>query len=193
MNTQRLNSFTDGVIAIIITIMVLALPVPTGGGMKALQPLWVLFAAYALSFLKVGIYWSQHHHMLLASRRVSGGVLLANLFFLFWLSLMPFVVRWIGEAGITRDTVIAFGVINLACTLSSALLLLALLQANDADSPIAKAARKRVKGIITILAYVAAIGLAFVWPLAAVAIYVAVALMWLVPDKRFELLIDLSV
>jgi uncharacterized membrane protein len=192
MNTQRLNSFTDGVIAIIITIMVLALPVSTGGGIEALRPLAVLFAAYALSFLKVGIYWSQHHHMLLASRRVSGRVMLANLFFLFWLSLMPFVVRWIGEAGITRDTVIAFGVINLACALSSALLLVALLQANDSDAPIAKAARSRVKGHITILAYVVAIGFAFIWPLAAVAIYLAVALMWLVPDKRFERLIDLS-
>jgi uncharacterized membrane protein len=190
MNTQRLNSFTDGVIAIIITIMVLALPVPTGGGMKALQPLSVLFAAYALSFLKVGIYWSQHHHMLLASRRVSGPVLLANLFFLFCLSLMPFVVRWVGEAGITRDTVIAFGVVNLACTLSSALLLVALLRANDADSPIAKAAHNRIKGPVTIVAYVVAIGIAFVWPLAAVAIYVAAALMWLIPDKRFEQLID---
>jgi uncharacterized membrane protein len=190
VNTQRLNSFTDGVIAIIITIMVLALPVPTGGGMGALRPLLVLFAAYALSFLKVGIYWSQHHHMLLASRRVSGPVLLANLFFLFWLSLMPFVVRWIGEAGITRDTVLAFGVINLACTLSSALLLLALLRANDSDAPIAKAARKRAKGNLTILAYIVAIGLAFEWPLAAVAIYFAVAALWLVPDKRFEQLID---
>jgi|SRR5947209_10426091 len=189
MNTNRLNSFTDGVVAIIITIMVLALPVPTGGGMKALAPLWVLFAAYALSFLKVGIYWSQHHHMLLASRRVSGPALLANLFFLFCLTLMPFVVRWIGEAGITRDTVIAFGVVNLCCTLSSALLVLTLLRANDSDSPIAKAARNRIKGPVTISAYVVAIGLAFAWPLAAVAIYVLVALMWLVPDKRLEQLI----
>src|SRR3954453_2158058 len=151
--------------------MVLALPVPKGGGLEALRPLAVLFVAYALSFLKVGIYWSQHHHLLLASRRVSGGVLLANLFFLFWLSLMPFVVRWIGEAGITRDTVIAFGVINLACTLSSALLLLALLSANGPDSAIAKAAQKRGKGNITILAYVVAIALAFVSPIASIAIY----------------------
>ena len=113
MTTQRLTSFTDGVIAIIITIMVLELPVPTSGGMPALQPLSVLFAAYALSFVKVGIYWSQHHHMLQAARRVNGPVLLANLFFLFWLSLIPFVVRWVGEAGITRDTVLAFGVIML--------------------------------------------------------------------------------
>src|SRR5438445_10090078 len=128
--------------------------------MGASKPLTVLFVVYALSFLKVGIYWSQHHNLLQASKRVNGQVLLANLFFLFWLSLMPFVVRWIGEAGITRDTVLAFGVINLACALSSGLLLLALLRANDSDSPIAKAARNRGKGTITILAYVLAIGLA---------------------------------
>src|SRR5438132_13275748 len=113
MNTNRLNSFTDGVIAIIITIMVLELPVPKAPGMTALQPEFTLFGAYALSFVKVGIYWFQHHHLLQASKRVDGRVLLANLFFLFWLSLIPFVVRWVGEAGVTRDTVLAFGVLML--------------------------------------------------------------------------------
>jgi len=190
MNTNRLNSFTDGVVAIIITIMVLALPVPQSPGMAALKPLGVLFAAYALSFVKVGIYWSQHHNMLQASRKVSGAVLLANLFFLFWLSLVPFVMRWVGEAGITRDTVLAYGVLMLLCALSSGLLFLALIRANDADSPITKAAQGGRKGQITILAYLLAIALAFLWPYAAIAIYVAVAAMWLVPDKRFEALID---
>jgi uncharacterized membrane protein len=190
MTTQRLTSFTDGVIAIIITIMVLELLVPRAAGMTALQPLSVLFAAYALSFVKVGIYWSQHHNVLQASKRVNGPVLLANLFFLFWLSLIPFVVRWVGEAGITRDTVLAFGVVMLLCSLSFALLLFALLGANEADAPINKAARRGRKGQITIVAYVLAIAIAFLWPYAAVAIYIAVALMWLVPDKRFESLID---
>ncbi|HWI88318.1 MAG TPA: TMEM175 family protein [Sphingomicrobium sp.] len=190
MNTQRLTSFTDGVIAIIITIMVLVFPVPQGAGMAALKPLWVLFAAYALSFVKVGIYWSQHHHMLQAARRVDGRVLIANLFFLFWLSLVPFVVRWVGEAGITRDTVLAFGVIMLLCALSIGLLFFALLAANDADAPIKKAARRGRKGQVTILAYVLAIATAFLWPYVAVAIYIAVALMWLIPDKRFEKLIE---
>jgi uncharacterized membrane protein len=190
MNTGRLNSFTDGVIAIIITIMVLELPVPKAAGMAALVPLSVLFAAYALSFVKVGIYWSQHHNVLQAARRVNGQVLLANLFFLFWLSLIPFVVRWIGEAGVTRDTVVAFGAIMLLCSLSFALLLYALLGANEADAPISKAARRGRKGQITLVAYVLAIGTAFLWPLVAVAIYIAVAAMWIVPDKRFEKLID---
>ena len=189
MNTNRLNSFTDGVVAIIITIMVLELPVPKAPGMAALAPLTVLFAAYALSFIKVGIYWAQHHNMLQAARRVSGTVLLANLFFLFWLSLVPFVVRWIGDAGITRDTVLAFGVIMLLCFLSSALLRAALLAANDADAPIVRASGKSWKGVATLIAYVAAIPLALLWPWLSVAIYVAVALIWLVPDKRFEQLI----
>jgi uncharacterized membrane protein len=187
---SRLTSFTDGVIAIIITIMVLELPVPQAPGMAALQPLSVLFAAYALSFVKVGIYWSQHHNVLQASKRVNGQVLLANLFFLFWLSLIPFVVRWVGEAGVTRDTVLAFGVIMLLCTLSFALLLGALVKANREDAPIVRAGRSGRKGQITILAYLLAIALTFWWPLAGVAIYIAVALMWLIPDKRFEALID---
>ena len=189
MTTARLNSFTDGVIAIIITIMVLALPVPAAAGMAALKPLSVLFAAYALSFVKVGIYWSQHHNMLQAARRVDGRVLLANLFFLFWLSLVPFVVRWVGEAGITRDTVLAFGVIMLLCALSMALVRSALLAANDEDAPIARAAAHGHKGQITLLAYLLAIPIAFFFPYVAVAIYLAVAAMWIVPDKRFEQLL----
>ncbi|HSQ99324.1 MAG TPA: TMEM175 family protein [Sphingomicrobium sp.] len=190
MNTNRLNSFTDGVIAIIITIMVLELPVPRAAGIGALKPLTVLFAAYALSFVKVGIYWSQHHNMLQAARKVSGPVLLANLFFLFWLSLIPFVVRWVGEAGITRDTVLAFGVIMLLCSVSFAILRATLIAAEGEDSAVAKATARGRKGLITILAYLISIAAVFVSPYAAVAIYIAVAAMWLVPDQRFERLID---
>ena len=190
MNTNRLNSFTDGVIAIIITIMVLELPVPKAAGMAALKPEATLFAAYALAFIKVGIYWFQHHHLLQASKRVDGRVLLTNLFFLFWLSLVPFVVRWVGEAGVTRDTVVAFGVVMLLCASSVALLRSALLAANDADAPIATLAARGRKGQVTITAYIIAIGVALLWPLIAVAIYFAVAAMWLVPDRRFEQLVD---
>ncbi len=189
MNTSRLNSFTDGVIAIVITIMVLALPVPKGAGLAALKPLSVLFAAYALSFVKVGIYWSQHHNMLQAARRVNGEVLLANLFFLFWLSLVPFVVRWVGEAGITRDTVLAFGIIMLLCFLSSVLVRAALLGANDADAPIVKASGRSWKAIVTLISYLLAIPFAFLWPWLSIAIYIGVALIWVIPDKRFEALI----
>jgi uncharacterized membrane protein len=189
MNTNRLNSFTDGVIAIIITIMVLTLPVPKSPGMAALKPEIALFGVYALSFIKVGTYWFQHHHLLQASRRIDGRVMLANLAFLFWLSLVPFVVRWVGEAGITRDTVIAFGVIMLLCALSVALLTYALLAANDRDSPVAKAIGRGYKGRFTIASYVVAIAIAFIWPITAIVIYFAVAAMWLVPDKRFEQLV----
>lgn len=190
MKTDRLNAFTDGVIAIIITIMVLALPVPKGAGLAALKPLSVLFAAYALSFVKVGIYWSQHHHMLQAATKVDGRVLLANLFFLFWLSLVPFIVRWVGEAGITRDTVLAFGVDMLLCALSFALIRNALIACNGRrESSIAQATARGWKGIITILAYFVSIGVVFVSPFAASAIYFAVAALWLVPDKRFERLV----
>lgn len=190
MNTNRLNSFTDGVIAIIITIMVLELPVPRAAGIGALKPLTVLFAAYALSFVKVGIYWSQHHNMLQAARKVSGPVLLANLFFLFWLSLIPFVVRWVGEAGITRDTVLAFGVIMLLCSVSFAILRSTLIAAEGKDSAVAKATARGRKGLVTILAYLISIAAVFISPYAAVTIYIAVAAMWLVPDQRFERLID---
>src|SRR6478672_13773836 len=164
--------------------MVLELPVPKAPGLVALQPLTVLFVVYALSFVKVGIYWSQHHNMLQAARKVNGPVLLANLFFLFWLSLVPFVVRWVGEAGITRDTVIAFGLLMLLCFFSFALLLYSLLQANDEDVPLRKVIRRGHKGPITVLAYALAIATAFLRPYVAVAIYIAVAGMWLVPDKR---------
>jgi uncharacterized membrane protein len=190
VKADRLNAFTDGVIAIIITIMVLELPVPHGTGMAALKPGLPLFAAYALAFIKVGIYWFQHHHLLQAARRVDGRVLLANLFFLFWLSLVPFVVRWVGEAGITRDPVLAFGVIMLLCALSTALLRAALLAANDADAPIARLAGRGRKGQVTIALYVLAIPIALAWPYAAIAIYFAVAAVWLVPDKRFEQLAE---
>src|SRR5215217_4789993 len=158
--------------------MVLELPVPKLAGMAALKPELPLFGAYALSFIKVGIYWSQHHHMLQAAKRVDGRVLLSNLFFLFWLSLIPFVVRWVGEAGITRDTVLAFGVVMLLCALSVALLRAALLAANDADAPIAQATSRGRKGQVTIAAYVLAIGLALAWPYVAIAIYFAVAAIW---------------
>ena len=193
MTSARLTSFTDGVVAIIITVMVLALPVPKAPGMAALAPLSVLFAAYALSFVKVGIYWSQHHNLLQAARKVNGPVLLANLFFLFWLSLIPFVVRWVGEAGVTRDTVLAFGVIMLLCATSFALLRSALLAANDADAPIVRASSggwTGWKGVATLVAYVIAIGVVFLSPAIAVLIYIAVAALWLIPNRRLEQFIE---
>ena len=190
MKPQRLEAFTDGVVAIIITIMVLELPVPRAGGMEALQPLAVLFAAYAVAFIKVGMYWMNHHHMLQSARKVDGRVLLANLLLLFWLSLVPYVVRWIGEAGVTRDTVAAFGVLMFLCAVSYGLLRNRLVAADAPDCPLALATGGDRKGRISILAYAIAIGAAFLWIPIAIAIYLAIAAMWLVPDKRFEQLTE---
>ena len=186
MKTQRLEAFTDGVVAIIITIMVLELPVPRVAGMTALQPVAVLFAAYAVAFIKVGMYWMNHHHMLQAARKVNGSALLANLLLLFWLSLVPYVVRWVGEAGVTRDTVAAFGVLMFLCALSYALLKRALVAADAPDCPIAQATGRDLKGLISIAAYAVAVAAAFVWFPLAIALYLAVAGMWLIPDRRFE-------
>ena len=186
MKPDRLCAFTDGVIAIVITIMVLELPLPGEAGMRALRPVLPLFGIYALSFAKVGIYWVNHHHLLCAARKVDGRVLLANLFQLFWLSLIPWVMRWIGEAGLTRDTVLAFGAVMLMSALGFALLRSALLAANADDSPIVRASSHGRKGQITLISYVVALPLAFASPLASIIIYVIVALMWLIPDKRFE-------
>lgn len=186
MNTTRLEAFTDGVVAIIITIMVLELPVPEAPGMSALRPSAELFAAYAVAFIKVGMYWMNHHHMLQVARKVDGRALLANLGLLFWLSLVPFVVRWVGEAGVTRDTVAAFGFLMLMCALSYALLKRALIAADGPDSPVVQATGSDPKGRISILAYAIAIGAAFLWTPLAIAIYLAIAAMWLIPDRRFE-------
>ena len=186
MKTDRINAFTDGVIAIIITIMVLELPVPKAPGIAALKPELFLFGAYALSFIKVGIYWSNHHHMLQAVKRINGRVLWANLFLLFWLSLIPFVVRWIGEAGVTRDTVFAFGAVMLMCSIAYGLLKQSLIAAEGPDSRVAEATGRDAKGLISIAAYVAALAITMASPLIAILVYFAIAALWLIPDRRFE-------
>jgi uncharacterized membrane protein len=186
MKPDRLNAFTDGVVAIIITIMVLSLPVPRGGDLRALQPDIALFGAYALSFVNVGIYWNNHHHMMQTARRVDGRVLWANLFLLFWLSLFPFLIRWIGEVGVTALPLAAFGAILLLAGFAYYLLERALIAAEGEESPIAKAVGAKTKEWMSVALYAAAIFLAFVSPWISVGIYVAVAVLWLVPDRRFE-------
>jgi uncharacterized membrane protein len=186
MKPDRLNAFTDGVVAIIITIMVLSLPVPRRGDFAALRPDITLFGAYALSFVNVGIYWNNHHHMMQTARRVDGRVLWANLFLLFWLSLFPFLIRWIGEAGVTALPVAAFGVILLLAGLAYYLLERALIDAEGDTSKIAKAVGSKTKEWISVALYAAAVAIAFVSPWLSVAIYLVVAALWLVPDRRFE-------
>jgi uncharacterized membrane protein len=192
MKPDRLNAFTDGVVAIVITIMVLSLPVPNGGSLAALRPDITLFGAYALSFVNVGIYWNNHHHMMQTARRVDGRVLWANLFLLFWLSLFPFLIRWIGEAGVTALPVAAFGVILLLAGLAYYLLERALIAAEGEDSKIAKAVGNKTKEWLSVALYAAAVAIAFISPWISVVIYLVVAAAWLVPDRRFEQQSDLQ-
>ena len=186
MKPDRLNAFTDGVFAIIITIMVLELPTPKGSDFAALRPDLTLFGAYALSFINVGIYWNNHHHMMQTARRVDGPVLWANLFLLFWLSLFPFLIRWIGEVGLVAMPVAAFGVILLLAGAAYFLLERALIAAEGDDSGIARAVGSKGKEWLSVALYAAAVALAFVSPWISVAIYLAVSAIWLVPDRRFE-------
>jgi len=187
MKPDRLCAFTDGVIAIIITIMVLELPTPHGTGWMSLKPEATLFGAYVLSFINAGIYWNNHHHMLQSARRVDGRVLWANLLLLFWLSLFPFVIRWIGEAGVTALPVAAFGVALLLAGFAYQLLEVALIKAEGEQSKVAQAVGAKVKEWVSIALYLTAVVVAFlVSPWISVAIYFGVSAMWLVPDKRFE-------
>jgi uncharacterized membrane protein len=187
MKPDRMNAFTDGVIAIIITIMVLELPVPEGSGSGALRPLMPIIGAYVLSFVYVGIYWNNHHHMMQTARRIDGRVLWSNLHLLFWLSLFPFVIRWIDERGVTRFPVAAFGLVLLLAAIGYLLLEKALIRAEGEDSVVARAVGSSVKEWLSMAAYAAGIAAAF-WlsPLLSIALYVAVAFLWLVPDRRFE-------
>jgi len=188
MKPERLNAFTDGIMAVAITIIVLELPIPKQPGLRALIPELPLLGLYALAFTKVGIYWTNHHHMLQAVKRIDGRVLLMNLLLLFWLSLIPFVIRWVGQAGITSDTVVAFGAIMLLSALSYAFLKRALIRCEGEDSRIAQATGRDMKGRLSLAAYAIALVIAYFAPLVAILIYIAVSLMWLIPDRRFEAL-----
>lgn len=186
MHKTRLEAFSDGVLAIIITIMVLEIKVPHGEGLDALRPLLPVFFSYVLSFIYVGIYWNNHHHMLHATRKVSGGVLWANLHLLFWLSLLPFASGWMGENHFAPMPVALYGVILLMAGFAYWLLARAIIRADGPESLLARAIGKDWKGNASVLLYLVAIPLTFFNEWVAEAIYVGVALMWLVPDRRIE-------
>jgi uncharacterized membrane protein len=186
MTKGRLEAFSDGVIAILITIMVLELKVPHGADFAALRPMLPIFVAYVMSFVVLAIYWNNHHHMLHATRHVTGGVLWANVHLLFWLSLIPFTTAWMGESGFASFPTAAYGAVLLLAGVSY-LILQTTIIANDAMAPeVADVLRHDVKGTISAILYAAAVPLAFVHRAIAGAIYAAVALMWLVPDRRIE-------
>jgi uncharacterized membrane protein len=187
MKPDRLNAFTDGFFAIVITVMVLELHVPEGTGFEALRPELPLFAAYVLSFIYVGLYWNNHHHMMNSAKRVNGGVLWSNLGLLFWLSLFPFVIRWVGERGVTPLPVAAFGVVLFMAAIFYWVLERSLIAAEGGNSEIAKVVGAKQKEWISMAAYVLGLASDFlVSPYLAVAFYIAVAILWLVPDQRFE-------
>ncbi|HET6227011.1 MAG TPA: TMEM175 family protein [Bacteroidia bacterium] len=186
MKKGRLEAFSDGVIAIIITIMVLELKVPHTEDLNSLKPLLPVFLSYILSFIYLGIYWNNHHHLIHAAEKITGGVLWANLHLLFWLSLVPFVTSWMGESHFSAAPTASYGFVLLMAAISYWLLQNQLIVVNGKDSVLAKALGKDFKGKISPVLYIAAIPLAFVSEWISGFIYVLVALMWLIPDRRLE-------
>jgi uncharacterized membrane protein len=186
MGKGRLEAFTDGVIAIIITIMVLEMKVPQGADLAALRADLPVFLVYGLSYVNVAIFWNNHHHMLHATGRVDGRVLWANLFLLFWLSLVPFVIRWMDETGFAALPTAAYGIVLAMAAVGYTLTQRALIASNGKDSPLAAALGSDLKGKASLGLYIAAIPLAFLSPWLAIALYIVVALMWFVPDRRIE-------
>jgi uncharacterized membrane protein len=186
MGSARLEAFSDGVIAVIITIMVLDLKAPHGDSLAALAPLLPVFLSYVLSFVYVGIYWNNHHHMLHTVHKVSGAMLWANLHLLFWLSLIPFVTGWMDENHFAAVPTAMYGVVLLMCAIAYWILQNVIIAAQGPDSVLQHAVGGDWKGKLSPLLYLVAIALAFAWQPAAHAIYVIVALIWLIPDRRIE-------
>jgi len=187
VETNRLEAFSDGVLAVIITIMVLELKVPHGAGLEVLAPLWPVFLSYVLSFVYIGIYWNNHHHMLKAVKTISGGAMWANLHLLFWLSLVPFTTGWMGENHFERAPTVVYGFNMLSCALAYTILQATLVRSEGRDHTLGKATRRDVKGKVSLVLY--AMGIAPAWatePRAGFAFFVAVAMIWLVPDRRIE-------
>ena len=186
MPKSRLEAFSDGVIAVIITIMVLEMKVPHGTDLASLAPLWPVFLAYVLSFVYVGIYWNNHHHLFLACQRVNGSILWANLHLLFWLSLIPFVTGWMSENHFAALPVAAYGIVLLMSGFSFVLLTQCLIAIHGEDSDLARWLRGDRKGKISVTIYAIAIPLAFVEWWIAIGLYALVAAIWFVPDRRIE-------
>jgi len=186
MHKGRLEAFSDGVVAIILTIMVLELKVPHGDDPAAPRALIPVFISYVLSFLHVGVYWNNHHHLFQAVHQVNGRILWSNLHLLFWLSLVPFATGWMGENEFAPWPVALYGVVLMMCGVAYYILTRALLSHHEASSPLARAIGSDFKGRISVVLYVAALPLAFVNRWLAVGLYLCVILTWLVPDRRIE-------
>jgi uncharacterized membrane protein len=192
MTKGRLEAFTDGVFAIIITIMVLELKVPHSTSFSALRSVMPVFLSYVLSFLYVGVYWNNHHHLLQAAERVDGKILWANLHLLFWLSLAPFTTAWLGENRIAPGPVAMYGVMLLFAGIAYFILTKALIAQHGKDSKIADLIGKDKKGLASLLIYLVALPLSFITPIVSCAGYVLVLVMWLIPDPRIEKRLDID-
>jgi uncharacterized membrane protein len=186
MVKDRVEAFSDGVIAIIITIMVLELKVPHGVELADLRPVLPVFLSYVLSFIYVGIYWNNHHHMLQSVESVNGSILWANLHLLFWLSTVPFVTSWMGEHPLATAPVALYGVVLFMAAIAYTLLTILLIRHEGPDSALAKAVGRDVKGKASLILYAIGIAAAFFQPVVALALYVTVAATWVVPDRRVE-------
>jgi uncharacterized membrane protein len=184
--TSRVEAFSDGVMAVIITIMALELKAPAGGAVTDLRARLPALLVYVLSFTFIGIYWNNHHHLLRAARQITGAVMWANLHLLFWLSLIPVLTEWIGEHSSRRAPAVTYGVICLGASIAFYLLTRAIIAADGKDSAVAIALGSDFKGRISSLLYLAATALAFLSPYVAYGIFAAVAILWLVPDRRFS-------
>ncbi|MBK7455624.1 MAG: DUF1211 domain-containing protein [Anaerolineales bacterium] len=186
MSKGRLEAFSDGVLAIIITIMVLELKVPDGADLTALQPLIPVFASYTLSFVFIGIYWNNHHHLFQAVQKINGNVLWANMHLLFWISLIPFTTSWMGENEFLAWPVAFYGISLWMSGLAYFILVRTLLAIHPEDSPLAIAIGSDTKGYVSLALYTTAIPLSFVSARFASLLYVAVAIIWFIPDRRIE-------
>jgi len=186
MDRDRLTAFTDGVIAVIITIMVLELKAPHGTSLSALLEQWPSFLSYVLSFIYVGIYWNNHHHFFQLTPEVNGAILWANLHLLFWLSLVPFATGWVGEAGFAAGPAAAYGAVLFMCAIAFFVMERVIVAAQGESSPLKQAVGVDVKGKLSPFVYLSGVALAFYMPAISYALYALVAAVWLVPDRRVE-------
>lgn len=186
MRTGRLEAFSDGVLAIIITIMVLEMKVPEGADFAALKPLLPVFFTYVISFIHIGIYWNNHHHLVHLISKVNGSIMWANLNLLFWLSLFPFATGWMGENHFEQNTVALYGVVLLMAGIAYRILVYFAVKGEGYHSNIAKAFGKDFKGIISVVIYLIGVAVSFFYPYISLALYILVAGIWFIPDKRVE-------
>jgi len=188
MTKSRLEAFSDGVLAIIITIMVLELKVPEGYTFASLKPLYPKIISYIVSFIYVGLYWNNHHHLFQIVRKINGKVLWGNLHLLFWLSLMPVTTNWIGESHFERDPIIAYGVVLIMCSISYNIVEYFVIQIEGEESALKRAVKSKTKENISTALYFLGIGISFINPYISLMMYGTVAIMWLIPDRRIETL-----